>query len=158
MRPAHKKTRAWLKDGLFLSLLFLGTSLSSTAIAQAPGTFTPTGKMTTDRSRHTATLLNNGKVLIVGGGVGVAGLPEVLASAELYDPDRGTFAATGSMTTARITIPLPVPLPTRATWSHAVQVTASYPAQQWSSLNDWGRRDLFLTKPFLAPNSLFLPR
>src|SRR5262245_2048376 len=106
MRPTHKKTKAWLKDGLFLSLLFLGTSLSSTAIAQAPGTFAATGNMTTARSAHTATLLRNGEVLIVGG-FGVAGPPgplepKPLASAELYDPDRGTFAATGSMTTARI--------------------------------------------------------
>src|SRR5262245_33695033 len=107
MRAVHNKTRTWLNASLLLLLLLLGTSLTSTAIAQAPGTFAATGNMTTDRSAHTATLLKNGKVLIVGGGAGVAGAPgplgpEPLASAELYDPDRGTFAATGSMTTARI--------------------------------------------------------
>jgi WD40 repeat protein len=52
----------------------------------ATGTFTPTDKMNSVRAGHTATLLPNGKVLIVGG----AG-----ATAEIYDP------ATGSMEMAR---------------------------------------------------------
>src|SRR5438128_8407368 len=60
------------------------------------GSFVPTGTMNAARSQHTATLLNDGRVLI-SGGVGNS----LLASAELYDPSTGTFATTGSMTTAR---------------------------------------------------------
>ena len=60
----------------------------------ATGTFTATGSMTSARFGHTATLLNNGKVLIAGGDNAVG----IVASAELYDPATGTFTATGSMT------------------------------------------------------------
>jgi hypothetical protein len=54
--------------------------------------FSSTGPMTTTRVDHTATLLHNGQVLIVGGNTGPA---------ELYDPTTRAFRATGSMTTAR---------------------------------------------------------
>ena len=69
-----------------------------------------TGSMTTPRSRHTATLLRNGKVLVAGGYCPrptTKGCPSVfdpdgaIAAAELYDPRTGTWSATGSMTTTR---------------------------------------------------------
>src|SRR5438093_6322227 len=56
----------------------------------------PTGNLVTARTRHTATLLPNGKVLVAGGNNGPA-----LSSAELYDPASGTWTATGSLGTAR---------------------------------------------------------
>jgi hypothetical protein len=62
-------------------------------------TFTATGDMTSTRFFHTATLLNNGKVLVTGGAALPGGDP--VASAELYDPTTGTFTATGNMTAAR---------------------------------------------------------
>jgi hypothetical protein len=56
------------------------------------GTFTATGSMTAWRSRGSAVLLRDGRVLVLGGGV---------ASAELYDPATGKFSPTGSMGVSR---------------------------------------------------------
>lgn len=64
----------------------------------ATGQFSAAGNMVTGRKAHTATLLLNGTVLIVGG-QGDAGY---IASAEIYDPATGKFSATGSMAAARM--------------------------------------------------------
>ncbi|HXG58961.1 MAG TPA: kelch repeat-containing protein [Thermoanaerobaculia bacterium] len=66
------------------------------------GTFTATGSLGIKRFSHTATLLPNGKVLIAGGSTqSPANIVSAVASAELYDPNSGTFSATGSMAHAR---------------------------------------------------------
>lgn len=52
--------------------------------------FVATGKMTEPRAYHTATLLTNGQVLVVGGKNSKA----YLKTAELFDPKTGTFTAT----------------------------------------------------------------
>jgi hypothetical protein len=57
------------------------------------------------RASHTSTLLRDGRVLVAGG---YARQPSVFAplaqdGAELYDPASGTWAVTGSMSTARAT-------------------------------------------------------
>jgi hypothetical protein len=62
------------------------------------GVFTRTATLTTARSGHTATLLPNGLVLIVGGQGSDA---SALASAELYDPATGRLQPTGSLHEAR---------------------------------------------------------
>lgn len=65
----------------------------------ASGTFSFTGSMTTSRYSHSATLLQDGDVLIAGGSASsVSGAP--LATAELYNPDSGTFSEIGHMNTA----------------------------------------------------------
>lgn len=67
----------------------------------ATGRFTMTG---TPLAHHgwgvTATLLGDGKVLVAGGSTGCDSSCYT-ASAELYDPARGTFAATGKLTVPR---------------------------------------------------------
>lgn len=63
----------------------------------ATGTFSTTGSLNTGRYGHSATLLNNGKVLIAGGSNSTSG---ALSSAELYDPITGAFSDTGSLSCA----------------------------------------------------------
>ena len=61
-----------------------------------------TGSMKEARRDASATLLKDGRVLIVGGiHSGDPGGGGVLKSAELYDPATGTFTLTGSMNVAR---------------------------------------------------------
>jgi hypothetical protein len=69
----------------------------------ATASFTLTGSLNSARESHTATLLNNGLVLMVGG-YGFTNFPEfsAIASAELYDPATGAFTLTGSLNTARV--------------------------------------------------------
>lgn len=62
------------------------------------GEFTPTGTMAVARFGHSAALLPDGRVLIVGG---TRDTVEMLASAEIYDPGTGTFTPTGPLTEAR---------------------------------------------------------
>jgi hypothetical protein len=65
----------------------------------ASGGFGPTGSLHTTRETQTATLLNNGLVLIAGGETSTN--PIITSTAELYNPATGTFAVTGSLNTAR---------------------------------------------------------
>jgi len=56
------------------------------------------GSLNTARGYQTATLLNNGQVLVAGG---YGEYNNALANAELYNPITGTWTATGSLKTAR---------------------------------------------------------
>jgi Galactose oxidase, central domain len=80
----------------------IGGGLTSAELYDpATGTFTPTGSLSTPRFNNTATLLNDGRVLVVGGVVDSSGNEEPVASAELFDPATGTFSPTGSLNNAR---------------------------------------------------------
>lgn len=65
------------------------------------GSLRPTGSMSLARSGHTATLLKDGRVLIIGGyttsGTGVA----ITKSAELYTPSSGAFSRVGDLVFTR---------------------------------------------------------
>lgn len=62
------------------------------------GTFESGATMSIGRSGHTATLLKDGKVLIVAGWTGRYAIRN---SAELYDPETGKFTPTGNLVTER---------------------------------------------------------
>lgn len=65
------------------------------------GSWSVTGSLNTARAFHTATLLQDGKVLVAGGG-GLQGADDLisLSTAELYDPETGTWSFTGSLNAA----------------------------------------------------------
>jgi hypothetical protein len=102
-RYGHTGTR--LADGRVLiagggyGMPGLGASDNSAVLYDpATGAFTPTGKMGAPRVYHSATLLRDGRVLVVGG----ADSARIQASAELYDASTGAFVATGSLGDGRL--------------------------------------------------------
>jgi hypothetical protein len=78
-----------------------GAISGSTTLTVVPGSFISTSSLLTGRYSHTATLLNNGRVLITGGSNASNSGGGALASAELYDPTIGAFTAAGNLTTPR---------------------------------------------------------
>lgn len=66
------------------------------------GSSTPTGSLVTGRPHATATLLSDGRVLVVGGYGGWAYPSTALATAELWDAESDTFRETGSLAQPRV--------------------------------------------------------
>jgi hypothetical protein len=110
--PRASDTQTLLQNGKvlvtgggFFSGLISNVSASAELYDPASRTFSATATMAKPRAFQTATLLNNGKVLVSGGSsASVNGSTSMgaLTSAEIYDPSTGTFSFTGSMTSTRV--------------------------------------------------------
>jgi hypothetical protein len=103
---AHEATATLLSSGRILVAGGLNSTSPGLAAYEraeiydpATGVWSPTGSMGARRRSQTATLLPNGKVLVMGGIQ--SGYFGYLASAELYDPVAGAWSPTGSMTQVR---------------------------------------------------------
>jgi hypothetical protein len=111
--PRESHTATLLTDG---KVLVTGGNNGREILATAElfdptsGSFTPTGGMQAAREFHAATLRNDGTVLVTGGAdfTSIADgsaravfLPESVATAELFNPATGSFAATSDMANAR---------------------------------------------------------
>jgi len=84
----------------------LNTHISAEIWDPATETFSSTGSLSEGRYGHTATLLSDGRVLVVGGvvvgGSGGGVTVGLRASAEVWDPSTRTFSPTGSLPEARV--------------------------------------------------------
>jgi galactose oxidase-like protein len=105
--PDHS-TATLLENGtvLFTGGESVGRSSSAELYDPATGTFTSTANMRSRRVWQTATLLPGGMALVAGGETDACTanfcmFAGSVASAELYDPSTGTFAATADMTARR---------------------------------------------------------
>ncbi|RKG54892.1 kelch-like protein [Corallococcus sp. AB011P] len=103
-----KHTATVLQDGrVLVAGGFNNSTPTKDALASAEiydpvtGTWQPTGGMVVPRTQHTATLLPDGRVLVTGGQLVANSTTNSLASAELYDPETGTWTVAASMGAAR---------------------------------------------------------
>jgi hypothetical protein len=115
----------------------------------ATGTFVATGAMSGQLSSHTATLLPNGRVLLIEG----YPFPGGVTSGELYDPAIGKFTPTGDVGITR------VPLPTATLLANGKVLLAGGAAVGASSLD---ARTVLLYDPstgeFKPGGSTLVPR
>ena len=95
--PNQAAVRTHIQN-LFIALALLNNRFIYLFKRPKAASWTTNGPMSVARYGHTATLLPNGKVIVVGG----RDSNDVsLASAELYDPATGKWTMTGSLNIAR---------------------------------------------------------
>lgn len=93
-RTAH--VRAIVSMLALLSVVSVAVPAWAADPTPAKGPASPGGSLAQARTDHTATLLPDGRVLIIGGDNG-----ETLASAEVWSPDTESFSPAGSLAHAR---------------------------------------------------------
>lgn len=81
---------------LFVATLLVCLPATAYQLEAQQTAWTATGSLSTARAQHTATLLENGKVLVVGGLIGCNPGCQTTSTAEIYDPVTGQWSATGS--------------------------------------------------------------
>ena len=101
IEPRTFHTATLLLDGTVLVAGGSGALATAERYDPATRSWTATAGMVEARTNHTATRLTNGRVLVAGGFVSSGPEGSTEASAELYDPDTGTWTATGRMIDAR---------------------------------------------------------
>jgi hypothetical protein len=89
--------RVLVAGGVGVDVSEFGANILASAELYDPsnGQWTATGAMLGIRTGHAATLLPDGKVLVIGGGESSDGNGGPLATAEVYDPATGAWTATG---------------------------------------------------------------
>jgi hypothetical protein len=99
-RPAPRRPRlAFLRVAAAIAaVLLVGVGVAwmrtaPSASGSVHGTWSATGSMAVNRGDHTATVLSDGRVLVVGG----TQTYNAVASAELYDPKTRTWSSAGSL-------------------------------------------------------------
>ena len=111
LNTAHAwHTATLLPDGM---VLIAGGSNATSAFLATAELYDPTtgmwagttGTLNTPRQLHTATLLPDGTVLVAGGFGGIGGSFSVLASAEVYDPEIGTWTTAPGWTSWALNTP-----------------------------------------------------
>jgi hypothetical protein len=100
-RASHSATllpdgQVFLAGGVICSAGNCGYLASAEIFDPVTQRFSAVGSMIEARAKHTATLLNDGTVLLAGGRS-----KDPLASAEIYDPGSGRFTAAEAMGSAR---------------------------------------------------------
>jgi hypothetical protein len=101
-RPAPRRSGLALirVAAAVVAVLLLGVGVAWMRTAESAsglvhGTWSASGSMAVHRGYHTATVLTDGRVLVVGGSQTYF----ALATAELYDPRTGTWSSAGSLPT-----------------------------------------------------------
>ncbi len=100
MKSLSAKTSGFLLLSLMLVPL-LCISRAGAPWPSGPGSVSEIAAMHIARASHTSTLLPNGKVLIAGGFAGSGGEYNPYRTAELYDPNSGTFQSVAEMSIGR---------------------------------------------------------